>query len=119
MYTLYGSVSASLPVTGNIKLIDFWLMHGLFNPFFVFVVLVTAKLLSQQKPQASSKENWDKTTADRGKLRNLWVVEEEAANDQKDGDIGSRFHRKCKVLIPVITGGFVLVFFFIAFTGPQ
>ena len=40
MYTLYQSISATLPQTAYIKMIDVWLLAGLILPFIVFIILV-------------------------------------------------------------------------------
>jgi len=44
MYTMYQSISQSLPKTAYLKFIDIWLMFCLLVPFFVFVVQVFLKL---------------------------------------------------------------------------
>ena len=44
MYTMYQSISQSLPQTAYLKFIDVWLMFCLLVPFFVFVVQVFLKL---------------------------------------------------------------------------
>jgi hypothetical protein len=41
MYTMYQSISQSLPQTAYLKFIDIWLMFCLLVPFFVFVVQVS------------------------------------------------------------------------------
>jgi len=44
MYTMYQSISQSLPQTAYLKFIDVWLMFCLMVPFFVFVVQVLLKI---------------------------------------------------------------------------
>lgn len=44
-YTLHQSISASLPKTGTVKLIDIWLLIGLILPFIVFLCLVIIEIL--------------------------------------------------------------------------
>jgi carbon starvation protein CstA len=44
MYTMYQSISSSLPQTAYLKFIDYWLMFCLMVPFFVFVVQVLMKM---------------------------------------------------------------------------
>ena len=39
-YTLYQSISAHLPPTSYMKMIDIWLFGGLIFPFFIIVILV-------------------------------------------------------------------------------
>ncbi len=40
MYTLYQSVSNSLPQTAYLKMIDYWLLFGLVVPFFIILILM-------------------------------------------------------------------------------
>jgi hypothetical protein len=40
MYTLYQSISNTLPQTGYFKMIDIWLLVGLILPFFIIIVLI-------------------------------------------------------------------------------
>jgi hypothetical protein len=47
MYTLYQSISGSLPQTAYLKMIDAWLLFGLIMPFVVFLVEVIWKLMIQ------------------------------------------------------------------------
>jgi hypothetical protein len=44
MYTMYQSISQSLPQTAYLKFIDVWLIFCLMVPFFVFVVQVFLKM---------------------------------------------------------------------------
>lgn len=44
-YTLYQSISDSLPKTGTIKLIDIWLVAGMILPFMVFLLLVIVEIM--------------------------------------------------------------------------
>ena len=45
MYTLYQSVSYSLPQTPYLKMIDIWLLAGLLIPFIVFIFLICLEIL--------------------------------------------------------------------------
>ena len=57
MYTLFQSISVSLPQTGYIKLIDVWFLHALFVPFFVFMMKVISQFLrSEPKPPVALYE---------------------------------------------------------------
>ena len=40
MYTLYQSVSNSLPATAYLKMVDVWLLFGLIVPFFTILILI-------------------------------------------------------------------------------
>ena len=66
MYTLYSSVYATLPVTGDVKMVDVWLIHGLLNPFVVFMVLIASQMLTC-KYEADIKQN----KIDEGKAQTL------------------------------------------------
>ena len=50
MYTLYQSVSVTLPPTAFIKMIDIWLIFGLVMPFCVFFLLVMIDHLPATRP---------------------------------------------------------------------
>ena len=45
MYTLYQSISATLPKTAYLKMIDYWLLGGLIIPFIVFNALIVIDIL--------------------------------------------------------------------------
>lgn len=49
MHTLYQSTADMLPKTGNIKLIDIWLMYGLVLPFVVFSSLIIVRVIPDLK----------------------------------------------------------------------
>lgn len=38
MYTLYQSISLTIPKTAYLKLIDYWLIYCLLTPFFIFII---------------------------------------------------------------------------------
>lgn len=48
MYTLYQSISATLPQTAYLKMIDYWLLGGLIIPFIVFNILIVIDILVLQ-----------------------------------------------------------------------
>ena len=60
MYTLYQSVSASLPVTSYLKMIDIWLLFGLFIPFLVFVLTIVIKNLSDEEDDIEELQKLDR-----------------------------------------------------------
>ena len=45
MYTMYQNISATLPHTAYLKMIDVWLLAGLILPFIVFIILVLVRRL--------------------------------------------------------------------------
>ena len=51
MFTLYQSVSDSMPKTANLKLIDIWLLYGIIVPFVTFVVETILILLAANDDQ--------------------------------------------------------------------
>ena len=44
MYTMYQSISLTLPATAYLKFIDIWMIFCLLLPFLVFVIQVFAKI---------------------------------------------------------------------------
>ena len=44
-YTLYQSISAYLPQTSYMKMINIWLFGGLIFPFFIIAILITMDFL--------------------------------------------------------------------------
>ena len=64
-YTLYQSISAYLPQTSYMKMIDIWLFGGLIFPFFIITILVIMdSLISREKNQVidmRKEETMDKS----------------------------------------------------------
>ena len=87
MYTLAGSVSDKLPVTGVVNMVDVWMIHGLINPFAVFLALVLSNLIDRSKTKQK---------------------------DTKTKQTFSRFDQICQIAIPTFTVIFALIFFAIA-----
>jgi len=48
MYTLYQSISTTLPQTGYLKLLDYWLLFSLVTPFILFCVHVLKKFYGKR-----------------------------------------------------------------------
>ena len=58
MYTLYQSLSDSLPQTAYLKMIDIWLFSGLILPFIIICILIVLdSLVLDEKKQGSSLRN--------------------------------------------------------------
>lgn len=114
MYTLYGSVSSTLPVNGSIKAIDIWLIHGLLNPFIVFVVLVTSKLLSQHSSSRIAHLDHHVTS-----VSSIDALDWKRREKKATNDLGERFQNWCKVVMPLTTLTFFALFFIAAFLGPE
>ena len=49
MYTLFQSISDSMPPTAYLKLLDVWFIFGLIMPFIIFIVEVAWELLQQKE----------------------------------------------------------------------
>jgi uncharacterized BrkB/YihY/UPF0761 family membrane protein len=49
MYTLYQSISVSMPQTAYLKLIDVWLMFCLMLPFTIFLFQIVSEVLRAQR----------------------------------------------------------------------
>ena len=57
-YTLYQSISAYLPSTSYMKMIDIWLFGGLIFPFFIIAILVIMDfLVTNEKNQVVDMKN--------------------------------------------------------------
>ena len=57
-YTLYQSISAYLPPTSYVKMIDIWLFGGLIFPFFIITILVIMdSLIMREKNQVNDMSN--------------------------------------------------------------
>ena len=117
MYTLYGSVSSTLPVNGSIKAIDIWLVHGLLNPFIVFLVLVTSKLLSQHSSSLFAQLDHHVTSV--SSIDGLPALDWKRREKRATKDLGERFQNWCKVVMPLATMAFFAIFFIAAFLGPK
>ena len=67
MYTLYQSISLTIPKTAYLKLIDYWLIYCLLTPFIIFIIESWWYLEESKKRKASFNgvpkwtENNDKT----------------------------------------------------------
>ena len=103
MYTLFGSVGDKLPDTGYIKMVDIWLIHGLMNPFIIFLAHILSNLLDKKYYMVSRKKSAKK---DR----------KSGTKDRQERSKCSNFDRHCQRLIPFFTLVFIVVFFAFAFS---
>ena len=55
MYTLFQSISNTLPQTAYLKLIDFWLLFSLILPFIIFMIHVAWEIQRIQKEKQAAK----------------------------------------------------------------
>ncbi len=58
MYTMYQSISQSLPQTAYLKFIDVWLMFCLLVPFVVFVAQILLKIEIPRKINSNQTKKW-------------------------------------------------------------
>ena len=56
MYTLFQSISQSMPTTAYLKLLDYWILFGMILPFFVFVIEIANELMKSRSRLQQSTE---------------------------------------------------------------
>jgi hypothetical protein len=93
MYTLYQSISYTIPQTAYLKLIDYWLIFCLLTPFFIFII-ETAWYLEQNRKQFKKINEKFAGWVRKGNNQQIW--------NQK---------RLLQVFIPVLTTCFILFYF--------
>ena len=93
MYTLFQSISISLPATAYLKLLDYWLIFGLIMPFFVFTSIIINEL--------KVEHNSNVVTVSSGG-RKMYVESD------------SKFIIWARIILPIITVTFVISYFLIA-----
>ena len=92
MYTLFQSIAGSMPSTAYLKLLDIWLIFGLFMPFLVFTIEVAWELMDQNQNKykknsiTSNKRYYGKRPSDKSVLR------------------------KARCILPTITIGFIVCY---------
>ena len=90
LQTLHDNISADLPQDSDIKLVDCWLGCGTVVSFLVFVIVVVVEELPEY-----AKIDGDARGEENTKTTHLTK---------------ENVHRVCKVVIPSLTGTFVLSF---------
>ena len=74
-YTLYQSISAHLPPTSYMKMIDIWLFGGLIFPFFIITILVIMdSLVMKEKDQVIDMTNKGKMLKSTMFMRSMQVI---------------------------------------------
>ena len=59
MYTLYQSISLTLPPTAYLKLLDYWLIFSLIMLFLIFMIEVCWEMQTfQQRPKVVRENSW-------------------------------------------------------------
>jgi hypothetical protein len=81
MYTMYQSISQSLPQTAYLKFIDVWLIFCLLVPFVVFVAQVFLKIEMPQKVTSKHSKKWTPKTKElqeasfnKSNIRNYLII---------------------------------------------
>jgi hypothetical protein len=76
MYTMYQSISQSLPQTAYLKFIDIWLMFCLMVPFFVFVVQVLLKIgmINKKKEEENNASRPTKIKSIKENIKKILVL---------------------------------------------
>ena len=91
MYTLYSSVTRSIPTTSYMKAVEWWLLFHITGPFIIFNVIFLKE--HKHKKKHFMKQDIDKKT--------IWIV----LDNLIDG-----FVLFGKFVLPVVTILFVLLF---------
>ena len=108
MYTLYKNIQEKLPEDSRLKLIDYWLLHGLLMPMVVFMMLVSNELLDSNPEENSALKNPDVTKRPRS------VVDKMEANKMNCPAVDPKTSMIiCKALVPATSTVFIIVFFFV------
>jgi len=105
MYTMYQSVSLSLPQTAYIKFIDIWIIFCLIVPFFVFVIHFFAKINKQKNNLKIRSEK-----SGHRKKHNRHHNQHRFDRDKEHGSTHSRCCRLIIVAVPIATFLFILFY---------
>ena len=93
IYTLHQSISANLPQTSYIKMIDIWLFTGLITPFVIITILVIMDyLIIRETNQVTDMRT-------KGKCKNKWNA--------------STFLKCMQIILPITTGIFTIAYWII------
>ena len=93
IYTLHQSISANLPHTSYMKMIDVWLFGGLITPFVIITILVILDyLIIRETNQVTDMRT-------KGKCKNKWNA--------------STFLKCMQIILPITTGIFTIVYWII------
>ncbi len=93
MYTLYQSVSNTLPQTAYLKMVDIWLLMGLILPFFIILILITMDSLHL--------EDKGNDVMVMGTTVKTWTGSMGWTKDNRH--LKRRFVRSSKVIVPLFT----------------
>ena len=106
MYTLYQSISGTLPQTSYLKMIDVWLLFGLMLPFVIFLFQVLNQLLMQTLDLADSNNV--------KLLSSSYPHPETIKQLEKKYKCVRMVKKGSMICIPLITVAFILIYWLIA-----
>ena len=108
MQTLYNNLEQRLPIDSNFKLIDIWMMHGLYTPFMVFCVHILGKLQKQSAEEYAAAGSYHHE-----KKKLFHPPSKKIAEPQKHQCRGPLM-RFCSLFVPAVSVCFVCIFFVVA-----
>ena len=135
MYTLYASVSSSMPNTAYLKFIDVFMLYGLVLPFVTFVCEVIVMIMKHHEnthargfEKQNNKEVFSKKVKINNKInivkiRNLENERGFAWQDDKERETESiKVHKSradfmiivVRIILPIFTVGFVVTYIILA-----
>ena len=135
MYTLYASVSSSMPNTAYLKFIDIFMLYALVLPFVAFVCEVIVMIMKhhenthaggfekQNKKDVYSKKIKINNKINIVKVRNLENEKDFAWQDEKDRETENiKVHKSradfmiivVRIILPIFTVGFVVTYIILA-----
>ncbi len=117
MYTLYQSVSDSLPKTPYLKMIDIWLLAGLVIPFIVYIFLISLQIMiDMNSEQETDKQDDCSITKVYPANKEAYADPELLLNPQKSSSRSkaNKCPKICKSLIVAFTVAFVLTYWGVA-----
>ena len=91
VYTLHQSISANLPQTSYMKMIDIWLVSGLIVPFLIIAILVIMDYMIQRE----SKEVTEIRNEEKGRLNS------------------ENFLKSMQIILPLTVGMFCVIYWLI------
>ena len=125
MFTLYQSVSDSMPKTAYLKFIDIWLLYGIIVPFMTFVVETVLMLLSSNDDIENLNANEIKLIPPWRKIEVVPAFEITKSTEQATSMISCRkkikafLQRVAQVTIPLSTVTFFISYSYFAYQHYQ
>ena len=121
-FTLYQSVSDSMPKTANLKLIDIWLLYGIIVPFVTFLVETLLILLAANENVGSLDAIDSKPNSSRRRI--VVAPNSENTTAPEEGRTAIMVRRRTKVVVkyaaqltvPFATLMFCVYYAYVAYT---